>query len=69
MLGYAGGFVGPLIIGWTLDASGGMSRTGWSLSFLAISALMTLALAAFWIIRPRELVGDKGETAARTPRS
>ena len=27
MLGYAGGFVGPLLIGWTLDLSGGMSRT------------------------------------------
>ena len=30
-LGYAGGFVGPLLVGWILDLSGGMSRTGWSL--------------------------------------
>ena len=28
MLGYAGGFVGPLVIGWTLDLAGGMSRIG-----------------------------------------
>jgi hypothetical protein len=29
MLGYAGGFLGPLMIGWTLDFSGGMSVIGW----------------------------------------
>ncbi|MBN9264419.1 MAG: hypothetical protein J0I75_07590 [Hyphomicrobium sp.] len=47
-LGYAGGFVGPLMMGWTLDLSGGMSTVGWGLSFSAISALMLLALIAFW---------------------
>jgi MFS family permease len=26
MAGYAGGFVGPLMIGWILDLAGGMSR-------------------------------------------
>jgi MFS family permease len=61
MLGYAGGFVGPLLIGWTLDASGGMSPRGWGLSFLSVAALMALALAIFWIIRPRELEGDSGK--------
>src|SRR4030095_2799511 len=25
MLGYIGGFIGPLAVGWTLDAGGGMS--------------------------------------------
>jgi MFS family permease len=60
MLGYAGGFVGPLAIGWTLDAAGGMSPLAWGLSFLIIAVLMALALAAFWIIRPRELEGDRG---------
>ena len=29
MLGYAGGFVGPLLVGWMLDLSGGMSQLGW----------------------------------------
>ena len=44
MLGYAGGFVGPLLIGWTLDLSGGMSRNGWGVSFLLVAVLMALAL-------------------------
>jgi len=59
MMGYAGGFVGPLAIGWTLDLSGGMSSTGWGLGFGVISALMAAALIAFVIIRPRALEGDK----------
>jgi predicted MFS family arabinose efflux permease len=59
-LGYAGGFVGPLMMGWTLDLSGGMSTFGWGISFAAVAVLMLLALIAFWWIRPRELAGDKG---------
>jgi MFS family permease len=58
-LGYAGGFVGPLIIGYALDAFGGMSRTSWLAAFLAIAALMLAALVAFRIMRPRELAGDR----------
>jgi predicted MFS family arabinose efflux permease len=58
MLGYAGGFAGPLIIGWTLDLSGGMSQTGWGLAFLSVAILMSLALVTFWLIRPSELEGD-----------
>jgi MFS family permease len=60
MLGYAGGFVGPLAIGWTLDLAGGMSPWSWGLAFLVVAILMALALAAFLIIRPRELEGDRG---------
>ena len=60
MLGYAGGFVGPLLIGWTLDLSGGMSQIGWGMSFLSVAMLMVLALITFWLIRPRELEGDHG---------
>lgn len=59
MLGYAGGFVGPLAIGWTLDLSGGMSMRGWGLSFLVIAVLMAAALVAFTILRPRDLEGDR----------
>lgn len=61
MLGYAGGFVGPLLVGWVLDLSGGMSQVGWGMSFLSVATLMALALVAFWVIRPRELEGDKGK--------
>jgi MFS family permease len=60
MLGYAGGFVGPLLVGWILDGAGGMSRAAWGLSFLAVAVLMAGALIIFCIIRPRELEGDKG---------
>jgi MFS family permease len=61
MLGYAGGFVGPLLVGWMLDLSGGMSDTGWGLSFLSVAILMALALVTFWMIRPRELAGDNSK--------
>jgi predicted MFS family arabinose efflux permease len=60
MLGYAGGFVGPLMVGWILDLAGGMSRLAWGAAFLAIGVLVLLALTAFSIIRPRELAGDRG---------
>ena len=59
-LGYAGGFVGPLMIGVILDLAGGMSPLAWGLAFLVVAVLMALALAAFVIIRPRELEGDRG---------
>jgi MFS family permease len=60
MLGYAGGFVGPLAVGWTLDLSGGMSPLGWGLGFCVVALFMALALVAFLILRPRELAGDRG---------
>ena len=33
MLGYIGGFVGPLAVGWVLDLQGGMSATAWAAAF------------------------------------
>lgn len=58
-LGYGGGFIGPLLVGWILDWSGGASRLGWSLAFASVSMLMALALLVFWRISPRELPGDR----------
>ncbi len=58
-LGYAGGFVGPLVVGFTLDLAGGMSPMAWGLAFLVVAVLMALALAAFLFMRPRELEGDR----------
>jgi predicted MFS family arabinose efflux permease len=58
-LGYAGGFVGPLAFGWVLDLSGGMSPLGWGFAFGLVAALMTIAVATFAYIRPRELAGDR----------
>ena len=60
MLGYAGGFVGPLIVGFTLDAAGGHSSFAWGIAFLAVAGLMAVALVVFVAIRPRELAGDRG---------
>jgi predicted MFS family arabinose efflux permease len=61
MLGYIGGFVGPLAVGWVLDLQGGMSPAAWAAAFSMIAALMLMALAVFLIMRPRALTGDRGE--------
>lgn len=57
-LGYAGGFVGPLIIGWTLDLMGGNSATSWGLAFSIIGICSLLAMVIFVSLRPRELAGE-----------
>ena len=59
-LGYAGGFIGPLAIGWVLDLSGGMSTGGWAAAFSLVAFLVLLALIVFKLMRPRELEGDRG---------
>ncbi len=59
MLGYAGGFVGPLIVGLVLDWSGGMSPNGWSAAFATLATCMLVALIVFWLINPRQLAGDR----------
>jgi predicted MFS family arabinose efflux permease len=63
MLGYIGGFVGPLAVGWALDLQGGMSAMAWAVAFSMIAALMLMALVVFLIMRPRALAGDRGEGA------
>jgi len=68
MLGYAGGFVGPLLVGFVLDLSGGMSTLGWSAAFASIAVLTLSALVAFTLLRPRELEGEHGAPAPSSPR-
>ena len=58
MLGYIGGFIGPLAVGWILDAGGGKSPATWAVVFVGIALLSTISLAVFLLMRPRELVGD-----------
>jgi len=58
-LGYAGGFVGPLVVGWTLDLAGGMSPMAWGLAFLVVAVLMLGALGAFLLLKPANLAGDR----------
>jgi hypothetical protein len=59
MAGYAGGFVGPIMIGWILDRAGGMSTFGWGLAFLHISGVVLVGRFAFILLAPRDLVGDR----------
>jgi MFS family permease len=60
-LGYLGGFMGPLVIGWTLDLSGGMSFGSWAAAFSIVALIVLCSLILFWIMRPRELAGDRFE--------
>jgi predicted MFS family arabinose efflux permease len=63
MLGYIGGFVGPLAVGCVLDLGGGMSSVAWAAAFTLIGALMLVGLLAFFLMRPRALAGDRGSDA------
>jgi MFS family permease len=58
-LGYAGGFVGPLIVGWTLDLAGGASPLAWGIAFAVIALVMLVGLAIFTALRPRGLEGER----------
>ena len=59
MLGYAGGFVGPLIVGWALDLSGGTTPAAWASAFSTVAAFTFIGLILFWLMRPKELAGDR----------
>lgn len=59
MLGYSGGFVGPLALGLVLDLAGGMSTLGWGLAFLHIAVVGLIGRAVFIRLRPPGLAGDR----------
>ncbi len=61
-LGYAGGFVGPLMIGWILDLAGGQSVLGWGLAYAHVAAIMLLGPLAITVFRPRAIAGDQDVT-------
>jgi len=61
MAGYAGGFVGPIMIGWILDRAGGMSPLGWGLAFLHVGIIVLVARFVFVWLAPRDLTGDRAE--------
>lgn len=56
MLGYAGGFVGPLAVGLALDAMGGYSTLAWGISFALLSVLTVGSFLVFVRMRPATLV-------------
>jgi len=66
MAGYAGGFVGPLMLGWILDLSGGMSTAGWGLAFLHVAFVVLIGQVGFTLLRPRDLTGDRPLSASPT---
>ena len=67
-LGYAGGFLGPLVLGATLDLCGGASVLGWGLAFGHVTVALVLGALAFLWLRPAELAGDRAVAAAGTVR-
>jgi len=58
-LGYAGGFLGPLVLGWVLDLAGGMSQTAWGFAFATVAAIMLVGPLAMLILKPEGLQGDR----------
>lgn len=58
MLGYAGGFAGPLLVGLVLDLAGGHSTLGWGFAFATVGALGLVTLAVFARLGPGRVAGD-----------
>ena len=65
MAGYAGGFVGPIAIGWILDLAGGMSARGWGLAFLHVAVIGVIGQVVFVALAPRDLAGDRSRAPGR----
>ena len=59
MLGYGGGFVGPVVMGVVLDALGGESVLNWGLGFVHVALVVALGPLALWWFKPRDLAGDR----------
>jgi predicted MFS family arabinose efflux permease len=63
-LGYAGGFLGPLALGATLDLFGGPSVLSWGIAFGHVTVALLLGALAFVWLRPADLAGDRSMAAA-----
>jgi MFS family permease len=63
-LGYAGGFLGPLALGATLDLLGGASVLGWGAAFGHVTVALLLGALVFVWLRPADLAGDRSVTTA-----
>src|SRR5690349_1758059 len=62
-LGYAGGFLGPLVLGAALDLFGGASALGWGLAFGHVTIAVLLGALVFVWLRPADLAGDRSVAA------
>jgi hypothetical protein len=63
-LGYAGGFLGPLALGATLDLFGGPSVLSWGIAFAHVTVALLFGALAFIWLRPADLAGDRSMAAA-----
>ena len=59
MIGYAGGFVGPLVIGSILDIFGAETPVGWGFAFLLSTSVLIFGPVTIIILKPNSLVGDR----------
>ena len=57
-LGYAGGFMGPLVLGAILDLAGGESVLGWGLGFAHLAVVLLVGPLALAVLKPASLAGD-----------
>jgi MFS family permease len=64
-LGYAGGFLGPLALGITLDRFGSGSVLGWGVAFGHVTVALLAGTLAFVWLRPADLAGDRPAAAER----
>ncbi len=65
-LGYAGGFLGPLALGATLDLLGGASVLGWGVAFGHVTVALLLGALVFVWLRPADLAGDRPASVRAT---
>ena len=59
MLGYGGGFLGPLFLGVILDVLGGETVMNWGIAFAHVSVIMVIGPLAIKLLKPGELPGNK----------
>ena len=62
MLGYGGGFVGPLAMGLILHVLGGESVLNWGIGFGHIAIVLLVGPLAIRVLKPRDLPGDRPGT-------
>jgi len=59
MLGYSGGFIGPLVLGVLLDILGGETVMNWGVSFAHVSIVVLIGVLVIKLLKPVELPGDR----------
>ena len=62
MLGYSGGFVGPLTMGLILHVLGGESVIHWGIAFGHVAIVLLVGPLAIRALKPRDLPGDRPST-------